>query len=91
MELALTFSSADATLIEKYAAQRNMSVLDFARHAVMNSVDEEAERAKRNAAMSALKKLQKDMDGVGEAVGLESDEAVAAWVTESRRAERLAP
>ena len=48
MELALTFNSADATLIEKYAAQRNMSVLDFAKRAVMKSVDEEEARAKAN-------------------------------------------
>ncbi len=91
MELALSFSEADAVRIEKYAAERNMSVLDYVKRAVKKSVDEEAKGDARNAAMLALEKMQSDMAGVGEAVGLDSDEAVAAWVTESRRKERMAP
>ena len=54
MELALSFSDADAMRIEKYAAARNMSVLDFAKRAVMKTVDEETERAARNAEYLAM-------------------------------------
>ena len=42
MELAVSFDRADALQIEKYAAARNMSVLDFVKRAVMKSVDEES-------------------------------------------------
>ena len=54
MELALSFNQADALRIEKYAAARNMSVLDFAKRAVMKSVDEETERAAKNAEYLAM-------------------------------------
>ncbi len=91
MELALTFSDADAVRIEKYAAKKNLNILDYAKRAVMKPIDEEDSLDAKNAAMLALKQLQKEMDGVGAAVGLDSDDAVADWITESRRAERLAP
>lgn len=90
VELALSFSEADALRIKKYAAKKNMSILDYAKHAVMKSIDEEDSLTEQNAAMIALKGIQKDMEGVGEAIGLDSDDAVAAWVTESRREERAA-
>ena len=90
MEMALSFDAAEAARIEKYAAKKNMSILDYAKRAVMKSIDEEDALTAQNVAMAALKSLQKDMEGVGEAVGLDSDEAVATWVTESRRTERLA-
>ncbi len=91
MELALSFSDADAARIEKYAAKKNMNVLDYAKRAVMKPIEEEDSLAAQSDAMFALKQLQKEMDGVGEAIGLDSDDAVAEWITESRRAERLAP
>lgn len=90
MELALSFDAADASRIEKYAAEKNMSVPDFVRRAVMKSVHEEQERAARNGALLALKKLQKELEGAGEKAGLGSDEAIADWITESRRRERSA-
>ncbi|MBQ9376728.1 MAG: hypothetical protein IJU05_02860 [Schwartzia sp.] len=54
MELAVSFDRADALQIEKYAAARNMSVLDFVKRAVMKSVDEESERAAKNAEYLAM-------------------------------------
>ena len=54
MELTLSFNNADATLIEKYAVKRNMSVLDFVKCAVKKSVDEEAESDARNAEYLAM-------------------------------------
>lgn len=89
MELALSFSDAEAVQIKSYAAKRNMSVLDFVKRAVRKSVDEEAEGAAKSVGYIALQKLREELEGAGEAVGLDSDEAVAAWVTESRRKERL--
>lgn len=50
-----------------------------------------ASATSQDKAVLALKRLQMEMDGVGEAVGLNSDEAVAEWVMESRRKERMAP
>ena len=64
MKLSLSFNNADAILIEKYAAERNMSVLDFVMRAVMKSVAEETERAERKAAMLAPEKKGLDMAGV---------------------------
>ena len=49
MELALSFNSVDSARIESYAAQKNMSALDYIRAAVMQPIDEEAARAKANA------------------------------------------
>ena len=89
MEIALSFSDAEAARIKNYAAKRNMSVPDFVKRAVRKSVDEEAESAAKSAEYTALEKLRKELEGAGEAIGLDSDEAVAAWVTESRRKERL--
>ena len=54
MELALSFSHADALRIEKYAAQKSMSVFDFAKRAVMKSIDDEDARAKANAEYLAM-------------------------------------
>ncbi len=54
MELSLSFNAADASRIEKYAAEKNMSVLDFVRRAVMKSVNEEQARAKANAEYLAM-------------------------------------
>ena len=54
MELALTFDAADAARIEKYAAEKRMSVFDFAKRAVMKSIDEEEAYAKANAAYLAM-------------------------------------
>ena len=56
MELSLSFNNADSILIEKYAAEQNMSALEFVKRAVMKSVAEETERAARNAAMLAQEK-----------------------------------
>ena len=41
-----------------------------------------------NPALYALKQLQKNMAGAAEATGLDSDEAIAEWVTEERRQRR---
>ncbi len=49
MELALTFSDADAVRIEKYAAERDMSVFDYAKKILRKGLDEEDARAKANA------------------------------------------
>ena len=54
MELALTFSDDDAARIRKHAAEKSMSVFDFAKRAVMKSVDEEDARAAKNAAYLAM-------------------------------------
>ena len=54
MELALSFSEADAVRIEKYAAQRNMSVFDFVRQSVMKRIDEDEAREVRNAEYLAM-------------------------------------
>ena len=43
-----------------------------------------------NPAMLALKRLQKELEGVGEAIGFDSDDAIAEWITASRRQERAA-
>ena len=43
-----------------------------------------------NPALLTLRRLQKELEGVGEAIGLDSDEAIADWVTASRRKERAA-
>ena len=48
MELALSFDQADALRIEKYAAARNMSVLDYVKRAVKKTVDEEELLAAQN-------------------------------------------
>ena len=72
MKLSLSFNNADAILIEKYAAERNMSVLDFVMRAVMKSVAEETERAERKAAMLAPEKKGSDMAGFRNAVGPDS-------------------
>ena len=44
MELALSFSDAEAARIESYAAQRNMSVLDYAKKILQKGLDEEEVR-----------------------------------------------
>lgn len=67
MELSLSFNNADSILIEKYAAERNMSVTDFVKRAVMKSVAEETERAERNAAILAMEKKKPDVAGAGPA------------------------
>ena len=54
MELALSFNAADASRIEKYAARKNMSALDYIREAVMKPIDEEDARAKANAEYLAM-------------------------------------
>ena len=54
MELALSFDQADALRIEKYAAARNMSVLDYVKRAVKKTVDEETERAAQNVEYLAM-------------------------------------
>ena len=41
-----------------------------------------------NPAVYAMGQLQKEMDGAAEAAGLGSDEAIAEWITESRRERR---
>ena len=69
MELSLSFNNADAMLIEKYAAERNMSVTDFVKHAVMKSVAEETERAQRSAAILAMEKKKSDTAGASPASG----------------------
>ena len=68
MALSLSFNNADSILIEKYAAEQNMSALEFVKRAVMKSVAEETERAARNAAMLAQEK-KSDMAGIGLASG----------------------
>lgn len=54
MELALTFDAADAVRIEKHAAERNMSVFDYATNALKKKLDEEDARAKANAEYLAM-------------------------------------
>ena len=48
MELALSFSDADAARIKNYVAKKNMSVLDYAKRAVMKPIDEEESLAAQN-------------------------------------------
>ena len=50
MELALSFSEADAVRIEKYTAERNMSVFDFVRQSVMKRIDDDEARNNEYAA-----------------------------------------
>lgn len=54
MELALSFSAADAARIEDYAARKNMSALDYIRAAVMKPIDEEDARATADAEYLAM-------------------------------------
>ena len=54
MELALSFDAADALRIEKYAAERNMSIFDYAKSALQKNLDEEDARAKANAEYLAM-------------------------------------
>ena len=54
MELALSFSDADAARIESYAAQRNMSVPDYAKKILQKGLDEEEARDKANAEYLAM-------------------------------------
>ncbi len=42
-----------------------------------------------NSAVYAMQKFQKQMTGEGAKVGLDSDEAIADWITQSRREENL--
>ncbi|MBQ7515007.1 MAG: hypothetical protein IJS96_01885 [Schwartzia sp.] len=53
MELALSFSDADAARIKHYAAKKNMNVLDYAKRAVMKPIEEEDSLAAQNAAYAA--------------------------------------
>ncbi len=54
MELALSFSDADAARIQSYAAQKNMSVLDYAKKILKKGLDEEEARDKANAEYLAM-------------------------------------
>lgn len=54
MELALSFSDADAARIESYAAKKNMSVLDYAKKILKKGLDEEEARDKANAEYLAM-------------------------------------
>lgn len=67
MELSLSFNNADTILIEKYAAERNMSVTDFVKRAVMKSLAEETERAERSAAILSMEKKESGMADAGPA------------------------
>ena len=69
MELSLSFNNADARLIEKFAAEHNMSVTDFVKRAVMKSVAEETERTTRSAAILAMEKKREGTVGAGPALG----------------------
>ncbi len=48
MELALSFSDADAARIKSYVAKKNMNILDYAKRAVMKPIDEEDALAAQN-------------------------------------------
>ena len=48
MELALSFSDADAARIKNYVAKKNMSIIDYAKRAVMKPIDEEESLAAQN-------------------------------------------
>ena len=54
MELALSFSEADAARIESCAARKNMSVLDYAKKILQKGLDEEEARAAQNAEYLAM-------------------------------------
>ena len=54
MELALSFSDADAARIKNYVAKKNMSIIDYAKRAVMKPIDEEDSLAAKNAEYLAM-------------------------------------
>ena len=54
MELALSFSAADAARIEKYAAEKSMSAIDFVKNVLKTRLDEEDARAEANEEYLAM-------------------------------------
>ena len=60
MALALSFDDADAVRIENYAAQRQMSVFEFVRQAVMEAINREDDRIARRE--EYLTELDRDIE-----------------------------
>ena len=54
MEMALSFSAAEAARIESYAARNHMSVVDFVRQSVMARIDDDETREAQNAKFLAM-------------------------------------
>ena len=62
MELALSFSDADAARIEKRAAQKNMSVFDYVRQSVMARIDDETREAQNAEYLAMLDRGFRDIE-----------------------------